>query len=74
MIVLERPNDVEIDDPGLDAQAIHDECKTLEGFSGVTISSGRVYLTFLPDTLITADLQLSISSLTISPIADEVIV
>lgn len=45
MILLERPNEVEIEDQGSDEELTL-ACRTAGGFSGVTRSGGRIFLTF----------------------------
>lgn len=49
MIVLERPNEVEIADEGRSDDDLAVECSLADGFSGVTRSGGRIFLTFTKD-------------------------
>lgn len=55
---FELSPEVEIANEGQDAASIHADLQDLPGVAGVTISGGRVYVTFAKDTDLTVSLQL----------------
>lgn len=66
---LQRLPEVEVENDGHDAATYHESLKDIGGFCGVTISHGRVYLTFTQDTDLQAAMTSAASALT--PVIEE---